>query len=41
MVYACNGNDIAMEYVLKKLPKHILNKIKELIKQNSVKKYAI
>jgi hypothetical protein len=38
---ACNGNDIAMEYVLKKLPKHILNKIKELIKQNSVKKYAI
>lgn len=38
---ACNGNDIAMKYILKKLPKHILNKIKELIQTNSVKKYAI
>ena len=38
---ACNGNDIAMSYIIKKLPKHILNKIKELIKTNSVKKYAI
>ena len=38
---ACKGNDIAMSYVIKKLPKHTLNKIKELIETNSVKKYAI
>ena len=38
---ACKGNDIAMSYIIKKLPKHTLNKIKELIETNSVKKYAI
>jgi hypothetical protein len=38
---ACKGNDIAMSYIIKKLPKHTLNKIKELIEKNSVKKYAI
>ena len=38
---ACKGNDIAISYILKKLPKHILNKIKELVQENSVKKYAI
>ena len=38
---ACKGNDIAMSYIIKKLPKHILNIINELLKQNSVKKYAI
>ena len=29
---ACKGNDIAMSYIIKKLPKHTLNKIKELLK---------
>jgi len=38
---ACKGNDIAMSYIIKKLPKHTLNKIKELLETNSVKKYAI
>jgi hypothetical protein len=38
---ACKGNNIAMSYIIKKLPKHTLNKIKELIETNSVKKYAI
>jgi len=38
---ACKGNDIAMSYIIKKLPKDILNIINELLKQNSVKKYAI
>jgi hypothetical protein len=38
---ACKGNEIAMSYIIKKLPKDILFKIKELIKENSVKKYAI
>lgn len=38
---ACKGNDIAMSYIIKKLPRDILFKIKELLKENSVKKYAI
>ena len=38
---ACKGNDIAMSYIIKKLPRDILFKIKELVKENSVKKYAI
>ena len=38
---ACKGNDIAMSFIIKKLPRDILFKIKELLKENSVKKYAI
>ena len=38
---ACKGNNLAMSYIIKKLPRDILFKIKELLKENSVKKYAI
>jgi hypothetical protein len=32
---ACKGNDIAMSYIIKKLPKDILLRINKLVKKNN------